>query len=90
MNFSLKILIKKGSFMRVSNVPGEQMKLKHPWLTFKTKMLTFHPKANLDLKILFGKITHPLRPEIWKMPKRGTGKPVFSFLFIAFDLLDAA
>ena len=34
---------------------------------FKTKMLIYQSKANLDEKILFGKITHYLDPEIRKM-----------------------
>ena len=38
---------------------------------FKTKMLIYLPQANLDDKILFGKITHHLDPEIRaKCPQR--------------------
>ena len=38
---------------------------------FKTEMLIYHSKANLYKKILFGKITHHLDPEIRKMLVRG-------------------
>ena len=34
---------------------------------FKIEMLIYQSKANLDEKILFGKITHHLHPEIRKM-----------------------
>ena len=37
----------------------------------ETEMLIYQSKANLDAKILFGKITHHLDPEIIKMPVRG-------------------
>ena len=37
------------------------------WAIFKTNMLIYQSKANLDKKILFGKITHHLDPEIRKM-----------------------
>ena len=38
------------------------------WPTFETKMSNcFQSKANLDVKILFGKITHHLDPENRKM-----------------------
>ena len=30
----------------------------------KTEMLMYHSKANLAMKILFGKVTHHLDPEI--------------------------
>ena len=33
---------------------------------FKTEMLIYHSKANLDEKILFGKITHYLDPKLEK------------------------
>ena len=38
---------------------------------FKTEMLIYQSKANLDEKILFGKITHHLDPEIRKMLVNG-------------------
>ena len=38
---------------------------------FKTEMVINQSKANLDEKILFGKITHHLDPEIRKMQVRG-------------------
>ena len=34
---------------------------------FKTNMLTYQPKADLDEKILFGKIIYHVDPEIRKM-----------------------
>ena len=34
---------------------------------FKTELLIYQPKANLDEKILFGKITQHLDPEIMNM-----------------------
>ena len=37
------------------------------WAIFKTNMLTYQSKTNLDEKIIFGKITHHLDPEIRKM-----------------------
>ena len=41
--------------------------MKSMWVIFKTNMLTYQSKANVDGKILFGKITHDLDPEIRKM-----------------------
>ena len=41
------------------------------WAIFKTKMLTCQSKDNLDEKILFGKITHHLDPEIRRKLSRG-------------------
>ena len=38
---------------------------------FKTKMFTYQSKANLDVEILFGKITDHLDQEIRKMLVRG-------------------
>ena len=38
---------------------------------FKIEILIHQSKANLDEKILFGKITHHLDPEIGKMLVRG-------------------
>ena len=32
--------------------------MKSMWVMFKTNMLTYQSKANLDEKILFGKFTH--------------------------------
>ena len=31
-------------------------------MIFKLEMFVYQPKANLDMKILFGKITHPFKP----------------------------
>ena len=44
---------------------------------FKTELLIFQSKANLDEKILFDKITHHLDPEITKMPVMGLYRSVF-------------
>ena len=41
------------------------------WPIFKSKMLIFQSKDNLDEKILFDKITHHLDPEIRKILVRG-------------------
>ena len=41
--------------------------MKSVWAIFKTNMLTYQSKANLDEKILLCKITHHLDPEIRKM-----------------------
>ena len=38
---------------------------------FKTKMLIFLSKANLDEKILFGKVIHHLKLDIRKMLVKG-------------------
>ena len=40
-------------------------------LIFKTEMLIYQSKANLDEKILFSKITHHSDPEIRKMLVNG-------------------
>ena len=40
------------------------------WPIFDTKMLIHQPRANLDEKILFGKITHLYDLTIRKMPIR--------------------
>ena len=42
-------------------------RIKSMWPIFKTKMLIFLSRANLDEKILFGKIIRHLDLEIWKM-----------------------
>ena len=41
------------------------------WLIFRTDMLITELKANLDVKTLFGTITHLKDPKISKMPVRG-------------------
>ena len=38
---------------------------------FKNRMLIYQSKADLDVKILFGKITHLVDPEIRKMLEWG-------------------
>ena len=49
---------------------------------FKTELLIYQSKANLDEKILFDKITHQLDPEIRKMPVRGLyGNQIFQVPF---------
>ena len=45
------------------------MKIMRP--IFKTKMLIYQLKANLDEKFLFGKITHHLDPEIRELLVKG-------------------
>ena len=41
-------------------------------LIFKMKVLIHLSRAKLDGKILFGKITHHLDPEMWKMLVRAS------------------
>ena len=41
-------------------------------MTFKTEILIYHPKANLDVKFLFGKITDHLDWEIQTMLVMGS------------------
>ena len=41
------------------------------WPIFKTEMLIYQSKINLDEKILFGKITHLLDPEIRQNAGKG-------------------
>ena len=41
------------------------------WLIFKTEILIYQFNANLDEKILFGKITRLVDPEMRKMLERG-------------------
>ena len=41
------------------------------WLMFKAEMLISNSKANLDEKILFGKVTRHLFQEIRKMLVKG-------------------
>ena len=54
--------------------------IKGMWPIFKTKMSIYQSNANLDEKILSGKITHQLVPEIRKMLARGMfGKKDSSF-----------
>ena len=49
---------------------------------FKTEMLIYHSKANLDDKILFGKIKHLQDPTTIKMLVRGLyGNPGFHIPF---------
>ena len=47
-------------------IPSNRYHLPTPWRTHRNKS-----KANLDDKILFGKITHRLDPEIRKMLVKG-------------------
>ena len=51
--------VSQNKFMRLERYGIENM-----WLMFKTKMLIFQSKANLDVRILFGNITHLIGPEI--------------------------
>ena len=41
--------------------------MKSMWLIFKTEMLIYLSKADIDVKILFGKVTHFIDPEIRKL-----------------------
>ena len=41
------------------------------WLIFRTEVLIFQSKANLDERILFGKITHHLDSDIKKLMVQG-------------------
>ena len=50
---------------------------------FKTRMLIYQSKTNLDVKILFGKITHPLDPTIENVCKRN-GKFHFPFWSMSY------
>ena len=64
-------------FTRLSSC---EMKSMRPM--FKNKMLIYQSKANLDEKILLGKITHHLHPEIRKMLVRrilGSKDSTFQF-----------
>ena len=56
----------KTTFTRLA---GSGIKRMRP--IFKTKMLIYHSVANLDEKILFGKITHHLGPEMGEMMVKG-------------------
>ena len=58
-----------GKFKKFTHLACHEMKCS--WLIFKTKLLIFQSKANLDENILFGKITHHLVPEVRKMLVRG-------------------
>ena len=52
------------------------------WSIFKIRMLIFQSMAKLVKKILFGKITHHLDPEIREMMERGmfgSGNSTFQF-----------
>ena len=65
------------------------------WLMFKTEMLMYQSKANLDVKFLFGKITHLSDPKIRRMPLRSLYEnqefhvPFWSMLHLAlkFELI---
>ena len=49
---------------------------------FETEMLIYQSEANFEAKILFGKITHYVEPEIRKMLERGllwSKDPTFHF-----------
>ena len=62
-------------------------------LIFKTELLIYQSKANLDEKILFGKITKHLDLEISKMPVRGLygnrifHVPFWSMIYVALKLI---
>ena len=48
----------------------EDCAIKSMWLLLKNKILIYQSKANLDMKILFGKITHLIDPKIRKTLER--------------------
>ena len=50
---------------KFTHLKGYRLKSMLP--IFKTKILIYQSMANLDEKILFGKITHHLDPDIGKM-----------------------
>ena len=58
-----------GEPKRFTRLTGSVIKSMRP--IFKTEMLIYQSKANLDQKILFGKINHHLDPEIWEVSERG-------------------
>ena len=53
---------------------------------FKTAMLIYLSKADLDEKILFGKITHHLDLEIRKMLLKGFRIPFWSMIYMLSNL----
>ena len=57
--------------------------LTHIWLMFKAKMVIFQSKANLDEKILFGKITHLYEKRI----RKSDHKALFVCLFVCFQFV---
>ena len=68
-----KIFKNSEIFLKSKNLVSGEFKrfagygVKSMWPIFKTKMLIFQSKASLDEKVLFGKITHHLDPEIRKV-----------------------
>ena len=58
------------------------------WTNLKTEMLIYQSKANADEKVLFGKITHILDPEIRKMLETEVLERGFHIPFLVRDLLD--
>ena len=69
--------------------------IKSVWPLYITKILFFQSKAYLDEKILFGKISHHLDPEIRKLLVRrmfGNGTTIFHpgpiiYLLLKFKIL---
>ena len=59
---------------------------------FKSEFLIYQSKANLDEKILFGKVTHRVDLEIRKMPVRNLygnrifHVPFWSMIYVALKL----
>ena len=55
---------------------------------FKTKMLIYLSKANLDVKIMFGNIIHLIDPEIRKRAPMGTKIPhaILVHYLLAFEI----
>ena len=54
---------------------------------FKTKMLIYQSKANLDVKILFGNIARLIDPEIRKMLEKGFVWSKVPYSILVNDLL---
>ena len=61
--------------------------VKGMWRIHKSKLLIFQSKANLDEKILFGKITRHLDPEIRKMPVKAYYRTRIPHSILVYDLL---
>ena len=75
---------------KFKRLPGCYVKSMGP--IFKTELLIYQSKANLDEKILFEKITHHLDLEIRKIPVRGLyvnrifNVPFWSMIYVALKL----
>ena len=74
-----------------TNLAGNGTKSMLP--IFKIEVLIYESKANLDQKILFGKITHLQDPTVRKMPVRGLygirgfHVPFWSMIYVALKFI---